>query len=86
MYISLFQGMTFTYHSGTLLFSVLIYLMCALLAILVLLLRRKMKIFGNAELGGPTGPKWASGILIFMLWVIYVLLSSLQSYDFIPGI
>jgi len=39
--------------------------------------------FGNAELGGPVGPRWISFGLLISLWVTYILLASLQAYDVI---
>jgi len=61
-------------------FSVLLYSITAILAIILLMLRRKLNIFGNAELGGTVTPKYVSGIILVLLWFSYVLLSSLQAY------
>ena len=58
-----------------------LYSITAILAIALLMLRRTMKLFGNAELGGAVGPKYASGMFLVLLWFVYVLLSSLQAYD-----
>jgi len=61
-------------------FSVLLYSIAAILAIALLMLRRKLAFFGNAELGGTVAPKFVSGAILVGLWFSYVLLSSLQAY------
>lgn len=70
-------------NSGDLGFSVLVYTVVAFIALSLLLVRRFIPIFGNAELGGPTGPKWACGVFLFSLWFIYIILSSMQAYGYI---
>ena len=42
-------------EAGTLSFSVMVYTVCALLGLALLMARRFLPVFGNAELGGPTG-------------------------------
>lgn len=64
-------------------FSVILYASCAILAILLLLIRRKLAVFGYAELGGPKGAKFASGLFLVILWFFYVIMSSLQAYKVI---
>lgn len=76
---------TFEYKAGSLGFSVVIYLSVAFVAIAILFIRRKIKIFGNAELGGPVKTKWITGIIIFMLWIFYIVISSLESYSIVKG-
>jgi hypothetical protein len=46
-------------------------------------LRRYIKVFGGAELGGPGKAKYATGIFFIMLWLVYVLISSFVSYGHI---
>lgn len=77
--------MQFDYPAGSLGFSVVIYLTCACVAIFVLLVRRKMSMFGKAELGGPVKAKWATGFIVFILWLLYIVVSSLEAYDLIEG-
>ncbi|XP_069123954.1 sodium/calcium exchanger 1-like [Argopecten irradians] len=72
-------GEDFEVPTGSLAFTVIIYTAAAILAILCLILRRNLSIFGNAELGGPKIPKYVSSIFFVILWVIYVLMSSLQA-------
>ena len=41
-----------------------------------------LQVFGG-ELGGPSGVKYLSSFILFMLWIIYVFFSSLKAYDLI---
>jgi len=63
---------------------VAIYTGCAVVCVSIILVRRYVKFFGG-ELGGPAGPRYASGAFVAFLWILYVLLSSLQAYNKIPG-
>ncbi len=67
-------------------FSVMIFTMCAITTLGGLMVRRSLAFFGNAELGGPTFPKILSSCFFVGLWVLYILLASLQAYEVIPGI
>lgn len=40
---------------------------------------RRLKVFGGSELGGNTAGKYASGSLFVLLWIVYIILSSLKS-------
>lgn len=66
-------------------FSVAIFTICAISTLSFLMVRRNVPFFGNAELGGPTLPKTLSAIFCVSLWVMYILLASLQAYGVIPG-
>ena len=66
-------------------FSVAIFTICAVSTLTFLMVRRNVPFFGNAELGGPTLPKTLSAIFCVSLWVMYILLASLQAYGVIPG-
>jgi len=77
-------GDRFKYPAGSLAFSVFVYTVVATLALVLLLVRRYSALFGKSELGGPTIPKYACGIFLLTLWAIYILLSSLHTYGFIP--
>merc|ERR1712211_113378 len=74
----------FEVQPGSLGFSVTIFCIEALLAILILLARRNPAVGG--ELGGPKAIKTVtSGIFVFF-WVFYVLISALEAYKVIdPG-
>jgi len=74
------KGKEFIVEDAALGFSVLLYSIAAILAIALLMLRRKLAVFGNAELGGAVAPKYVSGAILVTLWFGYVLLSSLQAY------
>jgi len=82
-----FQGTPegFVMNAGTLGFSVTIFTICAVTTLAFLMVRRSLAIFGNAELGGPDMPKYITFGFFIMLWIIYVLLSSLQTYEVIAG-
>ncbi|XP_071116380.1 sodium/calcium exchanger 2-like isoform X4 [Haliotis cracherodii] len=70
-----------SYHvkSTNLTQSVIIFGVCGTICILLLLLRRKL--FGG-ELGGrSSGVKWMTSIFLFILWIGYIILSSLQAYN-----
>ena len=75
------KGKEFIVEDAALGFSVLLYSIAAILAIALLMLRRKLAFFGNAELGGTVAPKYVSGAILVGLWFSYVLLSSLQAYE-----
>lgn len=55
----------------------------ALVAILVLVCRRNPKIGG--ELGGPKKAKYLTAVFFFSLWIIYLVMSSLEAYGIIKG-
>ncbi|CAB3371933.1 Hypothetical predicted protein [Cloeon dipterum] len=77
------NGNTFKVDPGNLAFSVTIFCSEAALAIMILLLRRSKRVGG--ELGGPMPYKIISSVCLFSLWLIYLLLSTLEAYDIIQG-
>lgn len=79
------QGETFEVPAGSLAFSVMLYTVFAICCIALLMLRRNIAAFGKAELGGSTGLKVASAVVLMTLWVLYVLLSSLEVYGIIKA-
>merc|ERR1712002_1376159 len=77
------SGMKFEVEPGSLGFSVTVFCIEALLAIIILLLRRNPAVGG--ELGGPKSIKTVtSGIFVFF-WCFYVLISALEAYKVIDG-
>ncbi|XP_060562323.1 sodium/calcium exchanger 2-like [Ruditapes philippinarum] len=78
------QGKSFEVPAGDLGFSVTIFTICAVFTVVVLMGRRYIPFFGG-ELGGPKVPKMVTGILLIFVWIFYVVMSSLQSYEHIPG-
>ncbi|BFZ17830.1 hypothetical protein BsWGS_20869 [Bradybaena similaris] len=76
------NGNTFVVPAGDLGFSVIIYTIVAIIALAVLIGRRLVPSIG-AELGGPTCSKVFCSVLFVILWVLYVVLSALQTKDII---
>merc|ERR1712128_145754 len=77
-------GEEFIVPVGSLGFSVTIFCIEAVLAILILLLRRNPAVGG--ELGGPKLFKTISSSIFVFFWVFYVLISALEAYKVIdPG-
>ncbi|XP_040572646.1 sodium/calcium exchanger 2 isoform X3 [Lepeophtheirus salmonis] len=77
------QDGQFNVPAGDLSVSVTLYTICAVLAVLLLLVRRFLGIFGNAELGGPNLGKYISATFLLILWFLYILFSTLQTYGII---
>jgi solute carrier family 8 (sodium/calcium exchanger) len=76
------QGSCFKVRAGALGFSVTIFLVFAAVCLGTLLLRRLPAVAG-AELGGPEFGKWFCAYLFFGMWVLYVVISSMQDYGYI---
>eukprot|EP00929_Paragymnodinium_shiwhaense_P063162 TRINITY_DN31572_c1_g2_i1.p1 TRINITY_DN31572_c1_g2~~TRINITY_DN31572_c1_g2_i1.p1 ORF type:complete len:824 (-),score=259.11 TRINITY_DN31572_c1_g2_i1:119-2590(-) len=72
------EGGLFVVKGGSLGFSVAVFTGCATACVAILLLRRY---FVGGELGGPKGPKIASGIALISLWFIYIGLSVWQALE-----
>lgn len=78
------RGKPFKVEAGSLGFSVVVFCVCALVAIALLMLRRSKKVGG--ELGGAKPYKLPTSLLFAMLWMVYIVLSALQTYCHIrPG-
>merc|ERR1719278_1702200 len=78
------QGKTFDVPPGSLGFSVTIFCIEALLAILILMARRSPAVGG--ELGGPKLFKTISASIFVFFWTFYVFISALEAYEVIkPG-
>ena len=73
----------FAVSAGSLGFSVTVFCACALVTIIILLIRRSPSVGG--ELGGPPKYKYATSAVLFSLWIFYVLISSLECYCYIEG-
>ncbi|XP_065212113.1 sodium/calcium exchanger Calx-like isoform X2 [Planococcus citri] len=72
------KGTQFQVKSAGLEFSVLLFSVAAVLAALLLVLRRKLSMFGKAELGGPIKTRYLSAVILVSLWLLYLLFSFLQ--------
>ncbi|CAF0808717.1 unnamed protein product [Rotaria sordida] len=77
------KNLPFTVKAGDLSFSVLVFSVCCVISMTVLILRRYLSVFGKAELGGPTIPKYLCSIFFILLWIGYLTLSGLQAYGHI---
>jgi solute carrier family 8 (sodium/calcium exchanger) len=62
--------------TGDLGFSLVVFLPCALICILLFFVRRYKC---GGELGGPVKTKQLSALVMILLWVVYVIMSTLQS-------
>ncbi|KAK2872797.1 hypothetical protein Q8A67_022694 [Cirrhinus molitorella] len=78
------QGKKFLVPPGSLAFSVTLFTILALLSVLTLLYRRRPSVSGG-ELGGPRTAKLLTVFLFIILWLIYILLASLETYCHVPG-
>ncbi|XP_064624079.1 sodium/calcium exchanger 1-like isoform X3 [Lineus longissimus] len=77
------DGTPFNVPPGSLGFSVTVYVISAVVAITLMMIRRHKCIGG--ELGGPKLMKIFTVIFLFGLWVLYVVISSLETYCWIKG-
>ena len=66
-------------------FSVTIFTIFAVTIIVFLMVRRNVEFFGKSELGGPQMARRITFGFFTFLWLLYVLLASLQAYDIIEG-
>ncbi|XP_067216392.1 sodium/calcium exchanger Calx isoform X2 [Linepithema humile] len=73
----------FLVEPGNLAFSVTIFCSEACIVIVVLLVRRIKSIGG--ELGGPFVPKVVTSAFLFSLWLLYLIMSTLEAYGVIQG-
>lgn len=73
-----FNKTPFIVVPGSLAFSVTMFCSFALVAISIMMFRRSKFIGG--ELGGPAGWRYFSSFVFISLWLVYVILSSLDSY------
>ncbi|PAA69420.1 hypothetical protein BOX15_Mlig030700g1 [Macrostomum lignano] len=77
------DGSEFLVESGSLGFSVTVFCVEALVAIMIMMLRRLKPVGG--ELGGPFVPKVITTTVFLGLWVTYIILSALENYCYIDG-
>ena len=80
--VNLARGQCFYVNSGSLGFSVTVFCILAVVAVVLLTLKR-MRRFGYGELGGPTLIKALAGATFILLWFLYVLLSILEITGYI---
>uniref|UniRef100_A0A1W7RA49 Sodium/calcium exchanger 3 n=1 Tax=Hadrurus spadix TaxID=141984 RepID=A0A1W7RA49_9SCOR len=77
------KNLKFEVNAGTLGFSVGIYSGAAFICLCLLMMRRFMKCFGSGELGGPGTMAKITALIMVLLWIMYILLSSLEAYGYI---
>lgn len=77
------KGKPFEVEAGSLSFSVMVYVILAIISLSILVIRRYVGFLGKAELGGPTVAKYVTACIFVSMWLIYVVLSSLMAYDHI---
>ncbi|KAM9154351.1 sodium/calcium exchanger 1 isoform 5-T6 [Pangshura tecta] len=77
------NGEVFHVSPGTLAFSVTLFTIFAFISVGVLLYRRRPEVGG--ELGGPRTAKLLTTSLFVLLWLLYILFSSLEAYCHIKG-
>lgn len=80
LYYEVGLGCKYEVKAGALAFSVMIFMVFAVVCLLVIILRR---FFGPGELGGGSFGKKATAAFFLFLWFLYVMLSSLQAYGHI---
>lgn len=74
------EGKEFRVPSGDLGFAVALYTAIAIIAIVILLIRR---FCAGGEVGGSKRTALVTGLVLLLLWLLYVLLSALQAYGLI---
>jgi len=71
-------GRGFYVPAGSLGFSVVVFIICASVCIVYLLIRRKVV---GGELGGGRNGRICSLIFLSSLWFLYIIMSILQAYE-----
>ncbi|XP_077400665.1 sodium/calcium exchanger 1-like isoform X1 [Vanacampus margaritifer] len=79
------RGQTFRVDPGNLAFSVTLYTILASLCVITLLYRRRPSAAGG-ELGGPRTCKVLTSLFFVSLWLVYILLASLEAYCHLPAL
>ncbi|XP_056155969.1 LOW QUALITY PROTEIN: solute carrier family 8 member 4b [Lampris incognitus] len=78
------KGQPFRVDPGSLAFSVTLFSILAVVSVITLLYRRRASVAGG-ELGGPRTCKMLTSLMFVTLWLIYILLASLEAYCHIPS-
>nr|CAH0106807.1 unnamed protein product [Daphnia galeata] len=79
------MGGQFKVEAGSLGFSITIFTITAVLSLGLLVTRRLSTACGRGELGGPVVTRYASAVFLVVLWLTYIILSSLETYGHIKG-
>ncbi|XP_076851933.1 sodium/calcium exchanger 1-like isoform X2 [Brachyhypopomus gauderio] len=78
------KGKPFRVAPGSLAFSVTLFTALCVVSVSVLLYRRRPSV-ASGELGGPRTCKMLTSLFFIFLWLLYILLASLEAYCHIPG-
>lgn len=74
------NGKKYETPPGSLGFSVIVFMIVSVVCFIVLIVRR---IVVGGELGGPPFSRYLSCSFLFVLWLIYIVLSTMQAYGII---
>lgn len=77
------NGQPFEVEPGTLAFSVTLFCIEAAVCMAILMFRRNKAVGG--ELGGPKKYRIPTAMFFTFLWVLYILISAMVAYCYIPG-
>uniref|UniRef100_A0A8C4FEK7 Solute carrier family 8 member 4b n=1 Tax=Dicentrarchus labrax TaxID=13489 RepID=A0A8C4FEK7_DICLA len=77
------KGKAFKVDPGNLAFSVTLFTILAVVCVITLLYRRRATVAGG-ELGGPRTCKLITSLMFVSLWLVYILLASLEAYCHLP--
>ncbi|XP_061566825.1 solute carrier family 8 member 4b isoform X2 [Cololabis saira] len=77
------KGKQFHVDPGNLAFSVTLFTILAVVCVLTLLYRRRATVAGG-ELGGPRTCKVVTSLVFVSLWLVYILLASMEAYCHLP--
>lgn len=77
------KGKKFLVDPGNLAFSVTLFTILAVVCVFILLYRRRPTVAGG-ELGGPRTCKAITSVLFVSLWLLYIMLASLEAYCHLP--
>ncbi|XP_061816388.2 sodium/calcium exchanger 1-like isoform X1 [Nerophis lumbriciformis] len=78
------RGRPFMVDPGNLAFSVTLFTILASVCVVALLYRRRPAVAGG-ELGGPRTCKLLTSLFFVSLWLVYILLASLEAYCRLPS-
>lgn len=80
------KGKSFKVDSEGIGWCVVIYSILSVISMGILILRRKLKCLGKAELGGPRNTKLISSALLVAMWIGYLVFTYFQSNKLIPNL
>lgn len=81
-----YKGKQFVVVSHDLWWCVMTYSILSVISVAILFLRRSLKIFGQAELGGPPLFKYGTTTVLFLMWLGYIGFTYYQAHNKLPSI